>query len=318
MKPRLREVPVLGHEGFQRLAYAEWGSPSAAQTIVCVHGVSRNGRDFDVLAARLAEDGARVIAPDLPGRGRSDWLASPAHYTDRAYTRAMATLIARLDVEQVDWVGTSLGGHIGMLMAAAPQSPVRRLVLNDFGARISAASLRRIGTYLRKPWRFACAADAEAHLREVHAPFGELTDAQWQHLAEHSIADAGDAALRFHYDPAIAVRFALPIMLDVLLWQLWEKVECPVLILRGESSDLLSAATVDEMQRRGPTAHAGRVSAVELPGCGHAPALRSAAQVALVRDFLMPHGPSTASARSPTSRATARGPGRLPYGGSTP
>src|SRR5262249_10221821 len=140
MQPRLREVPVLGRDGFRRLAYAEWGPSNAAQTIVCVHGVSRNGRDFDFLAADLAERGARVVCPDRRGRGRSDWLSSPAHYTDRAYLRAMATLVARLDIDEVDWVGTSLGGHIGMMVAAEPGSPIRRLVLNDFGARVSAAA----------------------------------------------------------------------------------------------------------------------------------------------------------------------------------
>jgi pimeloyl-ACP methyl ester carboxylesterase len=299
MKPLLREVPVLGHEGFRCLAYAEW-------TIICVHGVSRNGRDFDALAERLAEGGARVIAPDLPGRGRSDWLASPTHYTDRAYTRAIATLIARLDVEQVDWVGTSLGGHIGMLMAAEPRSPIRRLVLNDFGARVSAASLRRIGTYLRQDWRFAAVEEAEAHLREIHAPFGELTDAQWSHLAQHSTVGDGSGALRFHYDPAIAMRFAVPIMFDIVLWHLWESVECPVLVLRGESSDLLSAATVEEMQRRGPAARAGHVRAVELPGCGHAPSLMDEAQIAAVREFLMPKRAPSGSARVPGTRASKR------------
>ena len=306
MKPRLREVPVIGRDGFLRLAYAEWGSASAAQTIVCVHGVSRNGRDFDTLAASLAAGGARVVAPDLPGRGRSDWLGSPAHYTDRAYARAMATLIARLDVEQVDWVGTSLGGHIGMLIAAEPQSPIRRLVLNDFGARISAAALRRIGAYLRKSWRFAAIEDAQAHLREIHAPFGDLTDAQWRHLAEHSVVDDGEGALRFAYDPGIAARFAVPIVLDVVLWALWDAIGCPVLVLRGESSDLLSAATVDEMQRRGLAARAGRVCAAEMRGCGHAPALMDETQIAVVREFLMQQGSSTTDRRSPSARPANR------------
>ena len=309
MKPRLKEVPVLGHQGFRRLAYAEWGSPSASQTIVCVHGVSRNGRDFDALALQLAEDGARVIAPDLPGRGRSEWLASAAHYTDCAYTRAIATLIARLDVEQVDWVGTSLGGHIGMLMAAEPHSPVRRLVLNDFGARISARALQRIGAYLRKEWRFGGLREAEAHLREIHAPFGPLTDAQWRHLAEHSVvAEGDDGTLGFRHDPAIAARFTVPIMFDIVLWTLWEQVECPVLILRGASSDLLSAATVAEMKARGPAARAGRVRAVELPGCGHAPALMDAAQIGVVRDFLIAGRSRPANPQSPGPRARGRQP----------
>jgi pimeloyl-ACP methyl ester carboxylesterase len=303
MQPRLREVPVLGRDGFRRLAYAEWGPPDAAQTIVCVHGVSRNGRDFDVLAADLAARGARVVCPDLPGRGRSDWLSSPAHYTDRAYTRAIATLIARLDVEQVDWVGTSLGGHIGMMLAAQPGTPIRRLVLNDFGARVAAPALRRIGAYLRKDWRFGSSDEAQAHLREIHAPFGALSDAQWRHLAEHSITQDSSGQLRFRHDPAIAMRFAVPIMLDVVLWPLWEAIGKDVLILRGESSDLLSPATVEEMKRRGAAASAGRVLSVEVPGCGHAPALMDATQVALVRDFLLDGDPRTARRRR-ASRVT--------------
>lgn len=301
---------MLGRDGFLRLAYAEWGPRDAAQTIVCVHGVSRNGRDFDVLAAALAESGVRVICPDLPGRGRSDWLGSPTHYTDRAYTRAIATLIARLDVEQVDWVGTSLGGHIGMLMAGEPRSPIRRLVLNDFGARVSAVSLRRIGGYLRQDWRFRTVDQAETHLREIHAPFGELTDVQWQHLARHSTVDDGNAGVRFHFDPGISMRFAVPIMFDVVLWHLWDAVECPVLVLRGASSDLLSAGTVEEMQRRGRSARTGLVRAVEVPDCGHAPALMDEAQISLVRDFLIPGTPPIAAPARPgrRSRSTSEMP----------
>lgn len=292
---------MLGRDGFRRLAYADWGPLDAPQTIVCVHGVSRNGRDFDALAADLAEAGARVVCPDLPGRGRSDWLGSPAHYTDRAYTRAMATLIARLDVEEVDWVGTSLGGHIGMLLAAERATPIRRLVLNDFGARVSAASLQRIGAYLRRDWRFASIDAAEEHLREIHAPFGELTDAQWQHLTAHSTIDDDQGGLRFHYDPGIAMRFALPMMLDVVLWPLWEAIECEVLILRGEFSDLLSAKTVAEMKNRGPSACAGRVTSVDIAGCGHAPSLMNEAQIGVVRKFL-----TDRDSRAPARRTSFR------------
>jgi pimeloyl-ACP methyl ester carboxylesterase len=288
MKPRLRDLPVLGRGGFRRLAYAEWGSPTAERTVVCVHGVSRNGRDFDALAAALAEGGARVIVPDLPGRGRSEWLASASHYTDRAYTSAMAALIARLDTPQIDWVGTSLGGHIGMMMAAEEATPVGRLVLNDFGARISGVALRRIGSYLGKRWRFASIDELEAHLRDIHKPFGKLTDAQWRHLARHSGVPDESGGLRFHFDPGIGMRFAVPIMLDVVLWQLWERIECPVLILRGQDSDLLAASTVSEMQRRGPAGRAGKVSAIEFADCGHAPALMDPAQIAAIRDFLFP------------------------------
>ena len=302
MKPKLKELRVLGQGGFHRLAYTEWGSPKAARTVLCVHGVSRNGRDFDALAEALAERCARVIAPDLPGRGRSDWLATPAHYTDRAYTRAMATLIARLDVEQVDWIGTSLGGHIGMLMASEPATPVRRLVLNDFGARISAAALRRIGSYLTKSWRFASVADLEAHLREMHAPFGKLSDTQWRHLAEYSAVPDDKGGFRFHFDPAIGQRFAVPIWLDVVLWQVWEKIACPVLVLRGERSDLLSPSTIDDMVRRRPD---GQVTAVEVPGCGHAPALMDAAQIGVVSRFLLAEPKPSRSLATPSATASA-------------
>ena len=299
MEPRLKEVSVLGHGGFHRLAYAEWGPPQAERTIVCVHGLSRTSRDFDPLARVLAGQGARVVAPDLPGRGRSEWLASPTHYTDRAYTRAMATLIARLDVAQVDWIGTSLGGNIGMLMSAERATPVSRLVLNDFGARVSAAALRRIGSYLAKGWRFRSMEEMEAHLRDIHAPFGKLSDAQWRHLVEHSAAPDGAGGLRFHFDPGIGARFGVPLWLDVALWQLWDRIECPVLILRGEYSDLLARSTVDEMTRRGAAARAGRVSAVEFADCGHAPALMDDAQIAVVRDFLFAARPELPQAAAP-------------------
>jgi pimeloyl-ACP methyl ester carboxylesterase len=309
MQPRLREVSVLGRDGLRRLAYAEWGPPNAAQTIVCVHGVSRSGRDFDVLAADLAERGARVVCPDLPGRGRSDWLSSSAHYTDRAYLRAMATLVARLDVDEVDWVGTSLGGHIGMMLAAEPETPIRSLVLNDFGARVSASALRRIGMYLLRSWRFDTIEQAEAHLRDIHAPFGRLTDDQWRHLTMHSLSPVASGGFRFHYDPAIAGRFTVPLFLDVVLWQLWERVACPVLVLRGEESDLLSRETVAAMRQRGAAARANRVEVVPIPGCGHAPALMDGTQIALVRDFLfrnaeLPSAARSGRAPSPSARRT--------------
>jgi pimeloyl-ACP methyl ester carboxylesterase len=240
------------------------------------------------------------VAPDLPGHGRSEWLASPSHYDDDAYASAMSTLIARLEVEEVDWVGTSLGGHIGMLLAAEHATPVRRLVLNDFGARISAAALRRVGSYLAKRWRFSSIDEVEGLLREAHAAFGKLSDEQWRHLAEHSAVPEAGGGFRFHFDPGIARRFAVPIFIDVPLWHLWDKIACPVLILRGAESDLLSAATVREMLGRGLAGNAGRVSTVEFADCGHAPALMDDTQVATVKAFLFPD-----SWKRPRSRSRA-------------
>ena len=274
------------------MVYCEWGSRTATRTVICVHGVSRSGRDFDALASALAERGLRVIVPDLPGRGRSEWLAAATHYTDRAYTGAMSTLIARLDTDEVDWIGTSLGGHIGMLLAAERATPIRRLILNDFGARVSAAGLRRIGGYLARSWRFETIEDVEMHLREALAPFGALSDAQWHHLAVHSAVGDPQGGWRFHFDPAIGARFGAPIWLDIVLWHVWDKIECPVLILRGADSDLLSGHTVEQMLSRGPAAQAGKVSAAEFAGCGHAPALMDREQIAVIENFLFP-GPAS-------------------------
>ena len=260
--PRLDDVSVLGPHGFVRVAYADWGPIGAGRTVVCVHGMSRNGR------------------------GMSEWLERSEDYATPLYLSAMSALIARLGVREVDWVGSSLGGHIGMELAALPGTPIRRLVLNDFGARVAAAALHRIAAYLRVERTFGSVAEVEAYLREIHAHFGALTDAQWRHLAEHSAVATGDGRYRQHYDPAIARAFAWPLMLDITLWHVWDRVECPVLILRGEHSDLLLPGCVREMLRRGRAAAEGRVRAVDIPACGHAPSLMADDTIGLISDFL--------------------------------
>ena len=283
---RLGEVQVLGSRGFLRVAYADWGPRDAAQVVFCVHGLTRTGRDFDFLARRLASRGMRVIAPDLPGRGRSDWAPSPSDYATPLYLTTAATLIAASGAKTVDWIGTSLGGHIGMEIAALPGSPIRRLVLNDFGARISGVALQRIGSYLRVRRRFETIDDLEAHLRSIHEPFGKLTDAQWRHLAEHSAVKTDEGDYRQHYDPAIARMFSWPLMVDISLWDVWDKVACPTLILHGEDSDLLHASTVRAMVKRGEAGRKGLVRGVEVRETGHAPALMSDAQVTVIEEFL--------------------------------
>jgi len=300
--PRLDDVSVLGSHGFVRIAYADWGPIDAARTVVCVHGMSRNGRDFDVLAQRFAERGLRVVAPDLPGRGRSEWLEHSEDYALPLYLSAMSALIARLGVREVDWVGNSLGGHIGMELAALPGTPIRRLVLNDFGARVAAAALHRIAQYLRIERTYASIAEMETYLREIHAHFGALSDAQWRHLAEHSAVAAGEGRYRQHYDPAIAKAFAWPLMLDIALWHVWDRVECPVLILRGEHSDLLLPGCVREMLRRGRAASQGKVRVVEIPGCGHAPSLMADDTIDLIGEFLELGSPAGTRAARPSRR----------------
>ena len=285
--PREDSVAALGPHGFTRVAYYDWGREDAEQVVVCVHGLTRNARDFDFLARRLAQKGMRVIAPDLPGRGKSDWVPLAADYATPLYLAAMAAVIARTGAAAVDWIGTSLGGHVGMEMAALKGNPIRRLILNDFGARISGGALQRIGSYLRIKRHFEDIPALEAHLRSIHEPFGKLTDAQWRHMAEHSgvKTDAGD--YRQHYDPAIGRAFSWPLMVDIALWNVWEEVTCPTLILRGEDSDLLHASTVREMTKRGAAAKKGLVRSVEVRDCGHAPPLMSDSQISIVEDFLV-------------------------------
>jgi pimeloyl-ACP methyl ester carboxylesterase len=249
---------------FHGLAWTEWG-PEDGAPVICVHGLTRNGRDFDVLARALAARGRRVLCPDLPGRGASDWLPEPMLYSPPAYVVALGHLLARLD-RPVDWVGTSLGGICGMGIAAARGQPIRRLVLNDIGAFVPQAAMQRIRDYIGDAPRFADLAALEAHLRRVHAPFGPLTDSEWRHLAETSARPSDDGGLLLHHDPAIAV----PILAH----------EPPVLVLRGAESDLLLAETAAGMARK------PGVRVEVIAGCGHAPALMDAAQVALVADFL--------------------------------
>jgi len=272
---RDRSLLALGAAGFHRIHYTEWG---AGPVVLCVHGLTRNGRDFDRLAASLS--GRRVVCPDVVGRGRSDWI-DPAGYGYPQYLADMTALVARLGVDELDWVGTSMGGLIGMMLAAQPNSPVRRLVLNDIGPFVPKAGLERLAGYVGADPSFADLGEVEAYLRRVHAPFGPLADADWRHLAEHGHRRCSDGRLRLHYDPAIGKPFRDGTLADVDLWQLWDRIACPVLVLRGARSDLLLPATAAEMARRGPLARV-----VELPGIGHAPVLMSADQIAIVADWL--------------------------------
>ena len=274
----------LGPHGFHKVSYGERGPAGADRTVVCVHGLTRNGRDFDPLAMGL-EANFRVVCPDVVGRGDSDWLVHKEDYGYPQYMADMAALIARLATNDVYWVGTSMGGLIGMMLAAQPNSPIRRLVMNDIGPFIPKAAAERIGSYVGNAPDFASIADAEAYLRQVHAGFGDLTEGQWRHLAEHSVRRKGEG-YRLHYDPAIGHAFRGDgEATDIDLWPVWDAVNCPVLVLRGAQSDTLLAATAQEMTARGPKA---QLKTIE--GVGHAPALMDDQQIALVRDWLMKGG----------------------------
>ena len=275
-----RSVGCVSPSGLHRMAYTDWGARDNPRVLVCVHGLSRNGRDFDELARALAAD-YRVVCPDLVGRGRSDWLRDPAGYTIAQYVADLVVLIARLDVERVDWLGTSLGGLIGMVLASLDGSPVARLVLNDVGPVIGGESLRRIGDYLGRAPKFATLADAENYIRQVSAPFGALSDANWRALTESSLRPRADGRFEMRYDPAIAQSFQLAASTDIDLWPIYDRIACPTLLVRGEQSDLLAADTAQAMAARGP-----RPRLVEVAGVGHAPMFLDAPQIALVGDFL--------------------------------
>jgi pimeloyl-ACP methyl ester carboxylesterase len=301
----------LAPGGFHRIAYLDWGSASAAHSVVCVHGLARNSRDFDFLARALAAD-CRVICPDVAGRGDSEWLADKNDYRFSTYLADAAALIARVTAPAppasfgtfrrrnhaspaaatIDWVGTSMGGLIGMLLAAKPQSPIRRLVLNDIGPFISWGSLYRLKGYVGGTVSFRDLAEAEAYLRSVLATFGPLTDDQWHHLAEHSVFATEEGRFQLRYDPAIASSMRaghsdpeFPLGLNFIsgidLWRTWSELRCPTLVLRGAESDVLSHDTLVRMQALRPD-----IEVLELPGIGHAPALMSDNQIEAVRAFL--------------------------------
>jgi len=277
----MREASVLCMDphGFHRMRYVEWGDPSNKRVLVCVHGLTRCGRDFDYIAQALS-DQYRVVCPDVVGRGRSDWLRVAKDYTYPTYCNDMTTLIASLHAETLDWVGTSMGGLIGMIMASLPGSPIRKLVMNDIGAVVPKAALQRIGQYVGAEPAFESLPALEAAMKSI-SPFGELTDAQWRHLAEHVAKQDERGRWIFRYDPHIGEGFKAVMNVDVDLRPYWNNVHGPVLVIRGESSDLLTQELFDEMARR------PRTERLVVPRTGHAPMLMDDVQVGAIRRFLL-------------------------------
>lgn len=301
-EPNLQYLPVNGPAAStgvpRRMACWNWASASgnANHVVVCVHGLSRQGRDFDTLARALSER-CRVIAVDVTGRGQSDWLADPMGYQVPTYAADLAALLMQLRAENpdavIDWVGTSMGGLIGMAIAAQPALAPRRLVLNDVGPAIQWEALQRISTYLGQNPSFDTEEAAFDYLESISTGFGPHTPAQWRALSLPLLRER-EGRWWLHYDPAIAVPVkALTGMADqagarqvardgeATLWQLYDAITAPTLLLRGSESDLLSEATAAEMQRRGPKARC-----VVFEGVGHAPTLVADDQVAAIQDFL--------------------------------
>ena len=297
-EPTLNYVHCPDASGGHRMAFWQWGDASAGHLVVCVHGLARQGRDFDTLARALAERSSRpirIVCPDIVGRGRSDWLRDPMAYQFPTYAADMLVLLAHLHqqspVQTLDWVGTSMGGLIGLIICAQPDLPlpvkIRRLVLNDVGPVIEAAALQRIGAYLGETGRFETVQQAADATWAVSTTFGPHTPAQWLALSQAMVRPHPDGGLTLHYDPAIAV----PVRAasqdsaaqgEAMLWQLYDALTCQTLLLRGALSDLLSPGTALAMTQRGP-----RARLVEFAGVGHAPTLVAPDQVEAVAAFVL-------------------------------
>lgn len=295
-EPTLNYVLCPDAAGGHRMAYWEWGNPQSTHVVVCVHGLSRQGRDFDVLARALcarAGDTIRVVCPDVVGRGQSDWLKDPMGYQIPNYAADMLVLLAQLKPSTLDWVGTSMGGLIGLVVCGQPglplPVPVRRLVLNDVGPIIQWQALQRIGEYLGQSGHFASVQQAADAMWAMSSSFGPHTPAQWLALSRHMVKPVGDAqgSVKLHYDPAIAVPFRAmtqesALQSEAMLWQVYDHITASTLLLRGALSDLLSHETAQAMTQRGP-----RARLVEFEGVGHAPTFIADDQVQTVASFLL-------------------------------
>ena len=277
----MRECSILclDPHGFHRMRYVEWGDASNPRVLLCVHGLTRNARDFDYVAQSLA-DAYRVVCPDIVGRGRSDWLRDKADYNYPVYCADLAALIAKLGADAVDWLGTSMGGIIGMFLAGYPGSPVRKLVMNDVGSVLPQAALERIGRYLGKDPAFDSLDELDAAVRSV-SPFGDLTEGEWRHLAVHAAKQDEQGRWRFRYDPGIAYNVHKSPLVEIDLRAYWKAVPGPALVIRGETSDLLPPATLEEMRKRPHT------ETLVVPRTGHAPMLMDDFQVGAIRRFLL-------------------------------
>jgi pimeloyl-ACP methyl ester carboxylesterase len=280
--PIVKEKSFLGlsQSGFHRIAYTEWGDERNPRVLICVHGLTRNGRDFDLLAASLSRH-YRVICPDIAGRGKSDWLANKADYNYPQYLADMNALIARSEAESVDWLGTSMGGLMGMLLAAMPGSPIGKLVINDAGFVLAREALERIGEYVGDDTRFDTYEEFRNYIRAISEPFALKTDAQWDLVARHMASFDENGKVHCNYDPGIAQTFITAATSDVDLSAYWKAVACPVLVVRGALSDLLPRTVYREMLGK------PGVKGVEIPGVGHAPMFMDEAQISVVHDFLL-------------------------------
>lgn len=283
--PKIGYVQCLSPYGLHKTAYREWGNPNNPKVLICVHGVTRISNDFDEMAAALCDE-YRVICPDIVGRGLSDWLPDPQLYRIPQYVSDMVCLIARSGAQKVDWFGTSMGGLIGIVMASMRESPVNKLILNDIGPALNFSALSRIGNYIGQELSFTSFEEGAEYIRSISAPFGPHSEAQWRKIAANVLKQKPDGTWTRHYDHSLALPFTSDSedsarQAEAHLWMAYDAIQCPVMLVRGAQSDLLSEAVAREMTCRGP-----RASLAELPGIGHAPTFMHEEQIAIARQFL--------------------------------
>ena len=280
---RARFVRGLSTSGFHRIAYADWGPEEAETTVVCVHGLTRQGRDFDYLARDLAGRGFRVVCPDLVGRGRSGWLPNVLDYVFPQYCADMATLLATLRSSTIHWVGTSLGGLIGMVLTGMAGSPISRLVVNDIGPDVPASAVARVGIRIvGDPSSFASLDEAERYNRKIFASCGDLSDEQWRHFTVHALRrDETTGRYMPLIDPKVGTAYSWLWYYQMTLWNYWRRIKTPVLAIHGEHSDFVPQHLLREMKRAVPQLQTHEVAAT-----GHMPMLMSAAEIDVVRTFL--------------------------------
>ena len=277
--------------------FYDWGDVNSPRTAICVHGLTRNAHDFDALAKALAATGRRVFALNMPGRGESEWLKDPAGYNYAAYVADCLAFMDNFHLRGVEWVGTSMGGIIGMMLASQQPDRIKKLVLNDIGIFLSSAAFTRILDYIKTlPKQFATRAEADAYLRTAFAPFGITDPAEWERFVDASLITDANGIMRYACDPAILEPLRVGTkdfteIPDINLTMFWEKLEIPALILHGAESDVLSAETVRAMRLSNP-----RAESITLPGIGHAPALLDAEQIGMVVNWLTRSGPMSLAA----------------------
>lgn len=287
----------LSEEGFHRIAYRIWGQATDLPSVICVHGLTRNKHDFDALGEYLAQQGRQVFCPDIVGRGDSDWLNKPEHYTYEQYMADMNVLIALTGRAQVDWIGTSMGGLIGMVLASLPKTPIRRLILNDIGPQVPTKGLIRLSQYAGKDPTFSSLDEAKAYFKSIYTDFGHLTEAQWQTLTENSVRATASGKWISKLDPGVKlgtsksklawqsmmhpIKALEGVLFDIDLWYIWRKVTCPVLVLHGKKSDILLPDIIAKMQSIHP-----QTEVIEIADAGHAPALLDPLQLEQINQWL--------------------------------